>query len=154
MKCQNCGKNEVNFHYSSNINGCLTETYLCSECAAKSGYDIGRLLDADSMLDGYFPVFGRFGGFFPMSRYLIGVNDMLPFRLMPGIGTAAEKAQSSCGCEENTTDMPDTADTPVDDDMKKRREINVLREQMRIAAEKDNFEKAIELREKIREMEK
>ena len=36
--------------------------------------------------------------------------------------------------------------------MMNRRELNALREQMRKAAENDDFEKAIELREKIKGM--
>jgi len=42
MKCSNCGKNEVSFTYTSNINGKVTRHQLCSECAQKLGY-------ADSM---------------------------------------------------------------------------------------------------------
>ena len=38
MKCENCGKNEVNFVYQSNINGKVEQKHLCAECAKKLGY--------------------------------------------------------------------------------------------------------------------
>ena len=38
MKCENCGKNEVNFIYQSSINGRTEERHLCSESAEKLGY--------------------------------------------------------------------------------------------------------------------
>ena len=65
MKCQKCGKNEVNFHYSSNINGCITETRLCSFCAAEEGYDVRQMFDMESVFNGMFPVLGGIGGFIP-----------------------------------------------------------------------------------------
>lgn len=164
MKCQNCGKNEVNFHYSSSVNGCVTEAYLCSDCASKSGYDFESMFDVfdtGSFFDGVFPVFGRMSGLrpAPMMRY-----EAFPFFVRPRIGVLARQS----GCE---TAQPDsraeaaaesgteaqtaaqTAEEQVDGEMKKRRELNMLREQMRIAAEKDDFEKAIELREQIKGME-
>lgn len=51
MKCQNCGKNEVNVHLRQNINGQVSEYALCSECAEKLG------------VGGMFADFGSFGGF-------------------------------------------------------------------------------------------
>ena len=39
MKCENCGKEEVSFHYTSNINGNITEKHLCADCAVKLGFD-------------------------------------------------------------------------------------------------------------------
>jgi len=151
MKCQNCGKNEVNLHYSSNINGCVTETYLCAECAAKSGYDFGRMFDTRSAIDEFFPVFGTSGWFMPSPMML---QDMFPFASLPRIGIPAQSGECGCDCDcEAPAPAPEARVAGVDDEMKKRRELNAMREQMRIAAEKDDFEKAIELREKIKEME-
>ena len=41
----------------------------------------------------------------------------------------------------------------VDEEMKKRREINILREQMQQAVKSEDYEKAAVLRDKIRELE-
>ena len=39
MLCQNCGKNEVNFHYTQVINGVKKEMALCDECAKSLGLE-------------------------------------------------------------------------------------------------------------------
>ena len=128
MKCQNCGKNEVNFRYSSNISGCVTETHLCSECAARSGYDSGRIFNAGSF----------FGGFMPM----FGFNA---FEARPQVGILQQNVP--------VTPVVTVQEPDIDNDMKARRELNALREQMRAAAEAEDFEKAAELRDKIKQME-
>ena len=38
MKCDRCGKNDATFYYKSNINGRVTETHLCQDCARQMGY--------------------------------------------------------------------------------------------------------------------
>lgn len=55
MKCQHCGKNEVNVHLRQSINGQTSEYALCSECAEKLG------------VGGMFADFGSFGSFGGMS---------------------------------------------------------------------------------------
>ena len=42
----------------------------------------------------------------------------------------------------------------LDPELSKRREINALREELSTAVKEENFEKAIELRDKLRELEK
>jgi len=56
MKCQHCGKNEVNVHLRQSINGQVSEYALCSECAEKLGVG-GMFADFGS-----FGSFGSFGG--------------------------------------------------------------------------------------------
>ena len=145
MKCQNCGKNEINFHYSSNVNGCVTEAHLCSECAAKSGYDIERLFDTESLFDSVFSR-GFSRAFLPMPMFGFG---LLPTRaLRSEAGLPADEC--GCGCE---TKEKEATEGHVDEDMQKRREINAIREQMRLAAESEDYEKAAELRDRARQME-
>ena len=150
MKCQNCGRSEVSFHYSSNINGNVTETYLCSECATKTGYGFDRLLTMENVFNGFLPFFGKLAGTVPMSMPVLGGYVAQPFMPTPQVELYPQSGSCNCGCEKKTQDVPCTE---VDDEMKKRREINMLHEQMRLAAKSDDFEKAIELREKIKEME-
>jgi len=40
MICERCGRNEASFHFSSNINGSITQTRLCSLCAAQVGLNM------------------------------------------------------------------------------------------------------------------
>lgn len=55
MKCQHCGKNEVNVHLRQSINGQVSEYALCSQCAEALG------------VGGMFADFGSFGSFGGMS---------------------------------------------------------------------------------------
>ena len=153
MKCNKCGQNEVNFHYSSNINGCVTEAHLCSECAAREGYDIGSIFDTGS-------IFGRrsrpriedafdFGSLFD-NAFL-----MMPFTMIPAVGLTGQRTGSQetglpnssaceCGC---SGIAPERTNVEVDETMKQRRELNM---QMKAAVESENFERAAELRDQIK----
>jgi protein arginine kinase activator len=151
MKCQNCGRKEINFHYSSNINGCVTETHLCSECAAKSGYDIEQLFDTGSIFDRFFPIINGRGGFLPVTIPLMGYNMVSPFALRPYTGRRIKASTCDCGLETKTEEKTTEAQTAnVDDDMRKRRELYA---QMRAAADNEEFEKAAGIRDEIRKLE-
>ena len=139
MKCQNCGINEVNFHYTSNVNGCVTETHLCSRCAAESGYDIGKMLDFGNVFDGMFPM-REMNAFVPMLVPLMRSNPMFTFTRQPISGMI--ERTNPCQCRK--------PDVEVDEIMSKRRELNA---QMRLAVENEEFEKAAVLRDKIKELE-
>jgi len=147
MKCQICGKNEVNFHYTSNVNGCITETHLCSVCAAESGYDIGKMFGLENVFDGIFPV-REMSGFIPMLVPLINSNSTFPFTMKPGLDMIEQK-NCRCGCGQQTS-IIENPRIEVDEEMSKRRELNA---QMRIAVENEEFEKAAVLRDKIKELE-
>ena len=154
MKCEHCGKNEVTFVYRSNINGQITEKHLCGDCAEKLG--VTRSLEAHSrrMRQGFDSFFGRslFDDFFtPMPSLLGRMERMLEspfediFAVMPAL-RSGETAKEEPKQEEL-----------VDDESRSRfareRELNALRLEMKQAAEQENFERAAELRDKIRALE-
>jgi len=147
MKCQKCEKNEVNFHYSSNINGCVTETHLCSECAAELGYDIEQMFNIGDVFEGIRPMRGNLSGFIPMAIPMLGANSLFPFTRIPRRGMIGQGDVCTCGCgqKENRT-----SNVEVDEIMSKRRQLNA---EMREAVEKEEFEKAAELRDKIKALE-
>jgi len=158
MKCQKCGKNEVNFHYTANINGNVTEKHLCSSCAAESGYDIEHMFtskqfaDFGNIFNEMFPVRSGLGGFMPMAIPVMQANTMYPFifERRPGIGSSLLREQGdscTCGCGKKITRENEIE---VDKEMNERRELNM---QMRSAIENEEFEKAAELRDKIRALE-
>ena len=151
MKCQKCGMNEAIFHYSSNINGCVTQESLCLECAKKEGYDFDHAFSFDHGFGGIDSILNGFGGFMPSGIPVRRAYTAYPI-IMQGIPFTTQQSNAcSCGAAQCA---PEATDAQVDSEMTKRREINAVREQMRMAAEGDDFEKAIELREKIKEMEK
>ena len=80
MKCQNCGKNEVTFHYTQVINGVKKEMNLCDNCARELG-----LKDMSFNMPINFSNF--FGDFF---------NDYNDSLLPSFIGTQALKCKK-CG---------------------------------------------------------
>lgn len=55
MLCQNCKTRQANTHIRQVINGELTEADLCSECAAKLGYQnaFSGIFDIGSMMSGF-----------------------------------------------------------------------------------------------------
>jgi len=125
MKCQKCGRNEVNFHYSSNENGHVTQMHLCSQCATESGYNIDQL----------------FGNMFTGMFLMPGLIPVLTGR------QTKPEALCKCGCAALT---PDVKDIEVNEKLKERRELN---KQMRIAAQNEEFEKAAEIRDRLKELE-
>jgi len=145
MKCQKCGINEVNFHYSTNVNGCITETHLCSKCAAESGFDMGQMFDFGSIFEGMLPMRGSLGGFMPMAIPVMQTNALFPFTMQRRPGMIEQ--ENSCCCGQKAAKE---TGVEVDEEMSERRELNM---QMRAAIENEEFEKAAELRDKIKALE-
>jgi len=134
MKCSKCGKNEVNFFYKSNINGEITEHNLCTECAEEMGLMRNVFAESRQLMRGFFEdSFARLA-----SPFTFGARDFLRLD---------ERKQEECSC----TKCEEKAE--VDPEIAKRREINILRHQMKMAARAEDFEKAAELRDKIRSLE-
>ena len=155
MKCQKCGKNEVNFHYSSNINGCVTESHLCSECAATEGYDMDSLFDTgglfgvSDMFSDFFPIFGR-SAFMPAAMQLMSPAVFYPRTARLVARPRTQNYGGSCGCGCGTEgSKPDTDDIKADEAMIKRRELNM---ELQAAIKSEDFEKAAQLRDQIKGM--
>ena len=153
IKCDNCGRDEVNFHYTSNINGKVTEKHLCSECAAKLGYGNDLFFDTDSVFENMLS--GFFGGrslLRPWGGFGFGLPAMtLPRLALPRVEIKLD--DGSCGCGEHEQHAGEKAEeTATDSEAARRRELNALNEQMRKCAEEEEFEKAAEIRDRIRKM--
>ena len=151
MKCQKCGKNEVNFHYSSNVNGRVTEAHLCSHCAQADGYDINSMFGANGLFDfsdifsDFYPIFG--GGFIPAIAPMPGYGKVAYPRIAR-IGAFKPAQPSECGCGCSADSRPEnSSEIKADDDMAKRRELNM---QLQAAIKNEEFEKAAEIRDRIK----
>ena len=151
MKCQKCEK-EANFHYQSNINGEISEYHLCEDCAHEqelpSAFScellpvFGRLFSGAGFLDGFFPVNpASFGSSNPFSPARAPIH-LAFFPTSPEVSTNSAK--------KNTDNIPKITDA----ELSAKREISALRGQLRSAVEAEQFEKAAELRDKIRGLEK
>lgn len=66
MLCQACNKNNAQIHYKTNINGKVTEKFLCPECAEKLGVSKKEMFHPIDAMDGFFGKSSDdiFGGFF------------------------------------------------------------------------------------------
>ncbi|MBQ9543611.1 MAG: UvrB/UvrC motif-containing protein [Clostridia bacterium] len=64
-KCDNCKKQNATVHFRQNINGKVTESYLCSDCAAKAGYTADSFFSSWNPFEGFDKMLGGF--FLPQS---------------------------------------------------------------------------------------
>lgn len=161
MVCQNCGSNEADFHFNSNINGDIKELHLCSECASKLG-----------------------GG----NQYLFPQADYLNTILSDLLGASHKKAESTrqcplCGATEQSiistgkVGCAQCYDTFMDmlgpyikrihgnavhcgkvpssagPEIKLRRDIERLKQELDQAVAAEEYENAAVIRDKIRQLE-
>ncbi len=158
MKCENCGKNEVTFVYQSNVNGKITEKHLCQECAEKLGYT-NMAVQGQRMMKNFFgnSLFGDnfFDDFFTPIPSLMGrMNRMLEdpfddfFIDMPALSVTPADQQET---------PQQQGDHLVDHEEQSRfsrmRQLNAKKMEMKKAVRKEDFERAAELRDEIRQME-
>lgn len=165
MKCDKC-ENQAVLHYTSEVNGEKSEFHLCPDCAKAEGF--GEMLNfkPGSMFDGFFTrpaglMESFFGSPFGMlSDGFFGGRRMAPALVMPrimiqvgGEKTAeaeAAQAETTETAEEKTDNIPEDAG----EEIRGKMELIKLRQEMKSAVEAEEFEKAAELRDKIRQLEK
>lgn len=147
MKCEKCNEKEANFFYTATINGETTQRHLCADCAREEGFGSAFDWNPGSMFDEFFrEPFGMFGDFFG-GRSLLG-SLMAPAMTMPRLRIAQPQAEVQT--EETASKIPADAG----EEIKSKRELTALKHQLKAAVREENFERAIELRDKIKELEK
>ena len=127
MRCENCGKNEANFIYRSSINGRTEEHHLCQACAEKLGYTRNFFDQRPSLMDSLF-----------------GNSDF--FDTMPAIGAGPVR------------EVPvEKKENLMSDEKQSRfsylRQMNALKLAQKKAIHEQDFERAAQLRDEIRELE-
>ncbi|MBQ7217935.1 MAG: UvrB/UvrC motif-containing protein [Ruminococcus sp.] len=166
MLCQHCQKNEATTHVKTMINGDYAEYRLCAECAHELGYD--------NMFPDFTTDFGGLLGSF-LSAALPARSGATHCKLCGSTMNDIKKT-GKVGCSEcyetffselmptirsihgNTDHIgkrPVIEYEKVDDDVKKEQgeSLDDLKAQLKQAIEDENFERAAELRDKIKEME-
>lgn len=189
MKCSRCN-NEANTHLHQNINGQVSDIWLCSDCAEKMG------------VGGMFSSFGGFGGFgdFGLSgdfdSLLGSIFGGAPLRAMPkqtrcnvcgmSFSDIAEKGKVGCancyelfadqlkptierihgknihvgklpgknaptGSEPNLPEKSKAKATKAEPQVEET--VDSLRAELKKAVQNEEYEKAAQLRDRIREME-
>jgi len=162
MKCEKCNEQEATFYYSSNINGEKTQRHLCADCAREEGF--GGALDyrpmhmMNSMFDDMFD--GFFGDFFAPSGRMLSAFDSFGSPLRAIMAPTLPRINIVVGDPESEKEHAPLSEAeqkiPADagEEVKSRREIAALKHQLREAVRAENFEKAIELRDKLKKLEK
>ena len=150
MKCEHCGKNEVNFIYQSNVNGHVEQARLCGECAEKLGYTQAVAARRDRMMQGFFGG-GLLDGFFSPRPYLMGASpfgeDLFDdfFGQMPALSAAPAKTQE-------VQEKP-LVEEEEQGRFARMRQLNALRLEQKAAVLREDFEKAAQIRDQLRELE-
>jgi Uncharacterized protein with conserved CXXC pairs len=167
MKCQNCGKNEANFHYRADINGQVTEQHLCQECAAKAEgsvfastqnglssfqNDMQSLFAPGSMFSPMFGMSNRNNSWDNMARGFLSNYWGIPQMLTGPYGSQTYQPLQQPG-ESASSDKEKSVPSDAGDKFKRRRELNSLRCEMRAAVKSEDFERAAELRDRIHRLE-
>lgn len=173
MLCQKCNQNEATVHFRQNINGDVKEIHLCPQCAAELGYD-----SVFSGIEDFSP-FGAMnmgiqnflGSLF--SQELPQLNSPAAEHKCSFCGTTfedfAQSAMAGCancyheflgdmlpyiqrihGKTRHVGKIPATAGK----ELKLQRELTSLKKQLNDAVEAQEYEKAAEFRDKIKEIEK
>ncbi|MDD4493907.1 MAG: UvrB/UvrC motif-containing protein [Eubacteriales bacterium] len=162
MLCQNCQKKVANVHYTHIVNNQMVEMHLCEQCAKqKSILNISIPLDINSFLGGFMGVphevqhpasfcsaacdkcgmmydeFMRTGNMGCSNCYTLFGNRLIPIlkRIQRGV-THTGKVPGKAG-----------------EGLKAEREIEKLKQELNAAVQKEEYEKAAELRDKIKEAE-
>ncbi len=162
--CQNCGKNNAAFHYKTSVNGVTAELHLCAECAS-------RLSQAVPAASAFFDAGG--------GSYLSSVmSDLMGREAKTAAGRCplcgatardiARTGKAGCArCYETFSEMllpvikrihgnthhngkfPASAGA----ELQQRRRVEKLRQELARAVEAQDYERAAELRDRIRELE-
>ena len=149
MKCGKCGNNEATFHYKSMINGNVTELHLCPECAA--GEEFAGLFDMRSGEE----IFGR-SFMYPFAHAMNAfanpgsfLNSGFGAPTMPSVPYRTERTVPEAVPEASEDKIP----KGVDPELAKRRELHAMKFELKKAVEAEEYEKAAELRDRIRGLE-
>jgi len=162
MLCQECKLREATVHFTQIINNHKTELHLCEECASKQEHLIQiPSFSINDLLQGFMD-FGQSQPLFTRPKTVKCANCGMDFEQFKKIGRL--------GCQEcykyfrNELDpilrkiqgntqhkgkMPMRTGT----DLRKKKQIDQLKEELRRAVEVEAYERAAQLRDKIKELE-
>lgn len=171
MKCQKCNKNEANTHVKRVINGEFEEYHLCSECAKEMGYGNAFSGFASSFADDFNSLFGSFfenalpartqatrcetcgTTYNDIARTgMVGCADCYEIfadRLLPTIRRVHGNT-THCGKNSPSYRKVEAEEKP---EVKEESELDKLKAELDEAVKNQEFEKAAELRDKIKEKE-
>lgn len=165
MLCQHCGKNEATTHVKRNINGEVTEYMLCHDCAAEMGYSN---LFPDFHSDWTSLLGSFFGNALPartgavrcrtcgstmndIARSgMVGCADCYDSFYSELLPTIRSVHGNTRHCGKRPDRLEDTERKP---DIPAENPLDRLKAELKKAIEEQNFERAAELRDEIKDKE-
>lgn len=161
MLCQRCHKNPASVHIKQVINGNITEAELCSECASKENLGGFFSSKTSDLFSGFFSD-SIFGGDYIKEQKTCPVckttRSDLAASGRPGCAKCYEVFEDELkkiiyGIHGNAIHSSARPGKHTER-LKKNREIEALKAEQKQAVAEQNYEKAAELRDKIRDLEK
>lgn len=162
MVCNICGKTQATVHLTEIIDDQITELHLCEECAQKKGAQMESHFGLSDLLAGLADLGTQFSK-----------TKAEPKLKCPKCGLTYEdfKKVGRLGCGEcynafrealtpllkrihGSTQHYGKSPKKIAKVVKAKNEVEVLKEKLQKAIQKEDFEEAAKLRDKIREMEK
>lgn len=170
MLCDSCKKNEATIHITKIVNGVKKEANLCSECADKSG-ELNLVSDMDIMAPFSFP--NVLGGLMDYVNSNASVKNKASESKCENCGTTYRefKERGLLGCSqcyqhfkplilpvikgvqgnmEHIGKLPKKAGK----ELVQKKQILKLKEELKEAITLEEYEKAAEIRDKIKEIER
>lgn len=160
MLCQRCHKNNATVHIKQVINGDVSEHLLCAECAEKE--NLGPFFNGgtDSLFSGFFSD-SILGGALPSDKKVCPLCGSTK-RELARTGRAGcaecynvfseELAKIIYGIHGNTIHSGSAPGRHLEE-LQKNKELEELKKQQKEAVMEENYEKAAELRDKIKAIE-
>lgn len=163
MLCQNCNKREAKVHFTHIINGKKIEAYLCEQCAnEKSQFNFGHQFDINSL----------FSGLMGFGEVVKPIDTSRNRFLCDRCGMTYQEFQKTgkLGCSNcysvfgevlnpllkrvhGNTEHNGKIPGSVPDSIKVSKEIEKLKESLNKAIQNEEYEKAAEIRDKIKALE-
>lgn len=163
MKCEHCGKNEVAYRHYRSVNGNVTKVAVCEDCARKLGFLPPAGEEKSFLMDEFF---GSARNSFFKNRSLDDFFGPMPglssrnwlwedpfeelFAEMPALRLHSGEAAQ----EEPKKEKEELLDEKERGRISGMRRLNALRLEMKRAVQEENFERAAQLRDEIRALEK
>ncbi len=165
MNCEKCGKNPATTHLKQTVNGETTQQNLCEECSKGVGFSIGL----ESIFDIGFGINQLLGSTFSAMGEVFSNSDMpqcegcgmtyqnIMKTAKVGCAKCYEKferqmtpsLQNIHGFTEHVGKIPVSCGETI----KRKKEIEQLKLKLATSIEKQEFEIAVELRDRIKELE-
>ncbi|MGI6452547.1 MAG: UvrB/UvrC motif-containing protein [Syntrophomonadaceae bacterium] len=165
MNCENCQQRPATVHFTQMINGSKVEMHLCQECAAKKGAFVFDL-------DNKFSISNLLGSFFG-TNLLQGTKTISPEMICSncGMSLAGIRQTGKLGCSECYISFEGELEPSLrrihgnsrhigkipsrgGSEVLLKRQLDNLKAQLQQAVAAENYEKAAEIRDKIKELEK